>query len=237
MPEKSRTVVIFDLGGVVIDSPIMTIRSFCARRGIADLNPFLGKSRAWNDFMTGKLVPASFSRAVFEECQASSYADGVGLGVDGWGHLLTELAGDRPRPQMLEALRRLREAGLCVAALTNNFDTDPLPDPEVQAQAEEEHRHFVSYFDHFIESRVVGLSKPDPRFYEYALKQIGCASFDAVFLDDLGANLKVAKALGIHTILVKNDSATSYLRALRDLEDVTGVKLISDGSAPPLSRL
>merc|ERR1719327_2635868 len=104
---------------------------------------------------------------------------------------------------MIQVLKRLRLAGFVVAALTNNFNTAPLADSEQQAALDEQHAKFVALFDHFIESRVVGMSKPDPRFYEYALSKIGCKPDEAIFLDDLGANLKTAKELGIH-ILVKN---------------------------------
>jgi FMN phosphatase YigB (HAD superfamily) len=65
---------------------------------------------------------------------------------------------------MVQALQRLRNHGLTVAALTNNFDTEPDGDGAVQARADQEHMRFVALFDHFIESRVVGMSKPDPRW-------------------------------------------------------------------------
>jgi FMN phosphatase YigB (HAD superfamily) len=64
------------------------------------------------------------------------------------------------------------------------------------------------------------------RFYEYAFDSIGCKAADVIFLDDIGLNLKAARKLGVHTILVKNTTPTSFHAALRELQDVTGVSLL-----------
>lgn len=53
------------------------------------------------------------------------------------------------------------------------------------------------------------MSKPDPKIYQYTLDRLQTAPQDAVFLDDLGHNLKAAQKLGIRTIKVRVKS--SYL--------------------------
>mmetsp|Transcript_82743 Transcript_82743/g.255740 ORF Transcript_82743/g.255740 Transcript_82743/m.255740 type:complete len:237 (-) Transcript_82743:43-753(-) len=232
-----RRVVIFDIGGVIADSPIVAIRRFCREAGIADLNPFLGRSGAWDAFMRGKLKPGDFPKAAHEESVASDYKDGIGLGVQGWGRMLDSIVSNGYRPLMIRTLRRLRDAGFKLVALTNNYDTEPLPDPKEQAKAEVEHQKFVGLFDHFVESRVVGLSKPDRRFYEHALGEAGCSASDAIFLDDIGANLKTARILGIHTILVRNDTDTSFHDAVRELQTLTGVALLDPDDSSRQSRL
>uniref|UniRef100_A0A7S1W3N7 Uncharacterized protein n=1 Tax=Alexandrium catenella TaxID=2925 RepID=A0A7S1W3N7_ALECA len=227
--DGSRQVVIFDIGGVIADSPILAIRRFCQKAGIADVNPFLGRSRAWDAFMQGKLKPAGFPRAVYEECTEADYKDGIQLGVQGWMELLESMVSSGYRPLMIRTLRRLRSTGFKLVALTNNYDTEPLPKAEDQARAEAEHQKFMRLFDHFIESRVVGLSKPDKRFYEYALKAAGCSAGDAIFLDDIGANLKTAKGMGIRTILVRNETDTTFHAAVQELQSLTGVALLDGG--------
>jgi ABC-type microcin C transport system permease subunit YejE len=52
-------------------------------------------------------------------------------------------------------------------------------------------------FDVVLESRVLGVRKPDPRFYELACETVGVEPEEAVFLDDRGVNLKPARALGM----------------------------------------
>lgn len=68
--------------------------------------------------------------------------------------------------------------------------------------------------------RVLGLRKPDPRFYELACEELGVAPSECVFLDDLGVNLKPPRALGMHTIKVTDPDA-----ALRELGEILGLTL------------
>ena len=46
------------------------------------------------------------------------------------------------------------------------------------------------------------MRKPDPSFYELACETLGVEPDEAVFLDDLGVNLKPAAAMGMTTIKV-----------------------------------
>eukprot|EP00927_Polykrikos_kofoidii_P003479 TRINITY_DN11382_c0_g1_i1.p1 TRINITY_DN11382_c0_g1~~TRINITY_DN11382_c0_g1_i1.p1 ORF type:complete len:262 (-),score=41.17 TRINITY_DN11382_c0_g1_i1:99-884(-) len=221
-----RKVVIFDLGGVVLESPINLIRAFCEARGILDVNRFLGGSAAWAALERSEITADEFPSAIHNESCTRGYADGIALGVDGWRELLPEMGKVCQRPLMLRTLKRLRAAGIKVAALTNNF-TPPTTlsgaSPLAPASGSSD---FRDLFDHFIESRLTGLRKPDPRIYELALRTVGCDAKDAVFLDDIGANLKPAKLLGIHTIHVSNKSLDSYVDALQQLQEVVGVDLL-----------
>ena len=75
-------------------------------------------------------------------------------------------------------------------------------------------------FDLVVESRVVGVRKPDPAFYRYALDHFEVAPELCVFLDDLGVNLKPARAMGMTTIKVTDPPA-----ALAELESVLGIPM------------
>jgi len=96
------------------------------------------------------------------------------------------------RPTMVEAVRRCRAA------------------------------HRVALFDEIIESSVVGVRKPDPRFYELACERVGVAASEVVFLDDLGINLKPARAMGMTTIKVGDPVV-----ALEELERLLGFELMA----------
>jgi epoxide hydrolase-like predicted phosphatase len=116
---------------------------------------------------------------------------------------------------MVAAVRALRERGLRVGALTNNWASDA-PDES------RERRDFElrALFHAFVESAVVGLRKPDPRIYTLACRELGVVPERAVFLDDIGANLKAARALGMHTIKVESPE-----QALSELEAAVGFAL------------
>jgi putative hydrolase of the HAD superfamily len=211
--------VLFDLGGVVLDSPLHTIARYERDHGIPEgfLNSVVrdtGPTGAWSRMERGELSGPEFCAAFDVECSAR-------------GHLLPAAAvleriaqENKPRPAMVEALRRLRANGLVTAALTNNWRPAPAPIPEDRVDDDDRHG-LRPLFDHFIESSVVGLRKPDPAIYHLAFATLGTAPERIVFLDDIGANLKAARELGVTTIKVLEPEA-----ALRDLETLLGVDLL-----------
>ena len=124
-------------------------------------------------------------------------------------------AASQPRPAMLAAIRSLRTRGLRVAALTNNWPSENRDDGT---------RALRGHFDAFFESSVLGLQKPDPRIYQHACSALAIAPEQAVFLDDIGRNLKAARALGMKTIKVDTPE-----QALAELARVVGYLLSPSG--------
>ncbi len=53
-----------------------------------------------------------------------------------------------------------------------------------------------------MESCRVGMRKPQSGIFDLVLDKLGCPPAQAVFLDDIGENLKAARAMGIKTIKV-----------------------------------
>jgi putative hydrolase of the HAD superfamily len=125
--------------------------------------------------------------------------------------VLERLAGDI-RPKMVEAIRTCSTT-YKTACLTNNF---------IRAEAEisDEVASVYALFDAVLESRVLGVRKPDPRFYELGCETLGVEPEQCVFLDDLGVNLKPARLLGMHTIKVTDPN-----EALAELEGLLGLSL------------
>ena len=120
----------------------------------------------------------------------------------------------QPRPLMLAAIRGLRARGLRVGALTNNWVSEEPQESRLGLELRE-------LFDAFVESAILGLRKPDPRIYLHACKELGVEPAQAVFLDDIGANLKAARALGMHTIKVDAPE-----QALAELDQALGFELL-----------
>jgi epoxide hydrolase-like predicted phosphatase len=75
-------------------------------------------------------------------------------------------------------------------------------------------------FHVFVESCKVKLRKPDPRIYGLVCERLDVTPGAAVFLDDIGGNLKAARALGMTTIKVEEPVA-----AIAELERVVGLEL------------
>lgn len=203
--------VIFDLGGVVLDSPLQAIARFERAQGIPEgfVNRVVasaGPEGAWGRLERGVLDFLGFVTAFEAECEAA----GQPLSARALMDQISEVA--QPRRPMLAAIRRIRARGLLAAALTNNWVSEPR-DGGDQALRD--------LFDAFFESSALGLQKPDPRIYAHACRALGVRPVEAVFLDDIGRNLKAARALGMTTIRV-----VEPLEALAELEAVLGFPLL-----------
>ena len=201
--------VLFDLGGVVMDSPLAAIARYERDHGVpagAISRAILatGESGAWSRLERGELSLEAFLSPFETECRA------CGVDVSGAGVMRYIADASVPRPAMVEAIRRIRARGLRVGALTNNWVQDAPRAPHPVRE----------HFDVFIESSVVGMRKPDVRIYQLACRELGVAPPRAVFLDDIGGNLKPARALGMTTIKVVDPA-----RALRELGEVLGFDL------------
>jgi len=78
----------------------------------------------------------------------------------------------------------------------------------------------MTLFEHVIESSKVGVRKPDPRIYQHACDLLGVPPEACVYLDDLGINLKPARALGMRTIKVGDPDI-----AIDELQAIVGIPL------------
>jgi putative hydrolase of the HAD superfamily len=200
--------VLFDLGGVVVGSPLEAIAAYEVELGLAHntINRVVvatGPGGAWSRLERGELTLDAFYPAFDADCAAA------GARISARDMMARVALVTAPRPAMLEAIRRIRDAGLLAGAITNNWITD-----------EPGTRVLRDRFDAFIESAAVGIRKPDPRIYRLACDTLGVAPPEAVFLDDIGSNLKTARELGMATIRVKDQH-----EALSELESVLGLPL------------
>ena len=203
--------VIFDLGGVVFPSPFDAFDAYDRDAGlpagsVRGVIKASSESGAWAALERGELALPDF------HSQLEAEATAAGFPLDAAKLMTTIARGFGPWPAMAVAIRRIREANLRTAALTNNWprpDDTPFP-----ANGD------GLGFDVVVESAVVGLRKPDPRIYELVLSRLGVDAPDAVYLDDLGINLKPARAMGMTTIKVTDPD-----RALAELADVLGFEV------------
>lgn len=203
----SVTAALFDFGGVILSSPF---EAFARYEVDHDLPPgFLRRVNATNPD-TNAWARLERSEVDLDGFAAAFEEESTALGHRVSGHdVLGLLAGD-VRPEMVEAVRRCAER-LKTALLTNNVSGLP---------ARGEPAALLDLFDTVVESSVVGVRKPDRRFYEIACERLAIDPSEAVFLDDLGINLKPARAMGMTTIKVE-DAAT----AIAELEAVVGFPL------------
>lgn len=205
--------VLFDFGGVITTSPFEAFARFEKEQGlppgtIRSLNATNPHENAWARLERNEVTLDEFCEVYEREARDAGFA------LDA-RQVLALLVGD-VRPEMVTALRRCREH-LSTACLTNNFVLDREVRPDIA--------EVLAMFDVVLESSRMGVRKPERRFYELACAELEIRPDQAVFLDDLGINLKPAREMGMTTIKVDSASA-----ALHTLADVVGFP-VTDPSA------
>jgi putative hydrolase of the HAD superfamily len=201
--------VMFDFGGVITSSPFDAFGRYEQEEGLPDgfirrVNATNPDDNAWARLERGQVDLRGFADA-FE-------AEALALGHQVDALVVLDLLQGDVRPEMVEAVRRCSER-FRTACLTNNFHADET----VDRQDVEE---IYALFDVVLESRTLGVRKPDPRFYQLACDMLDVEPDEVVYLDDLGVNLKPARAMGMRTIKV-----TTAGEALAYLSELTGIPL------------
>ena len=205
--------VIFDFGGVLTTSPFEAFARFEAERGlpldiIRRTNAANHLENAWARFERAEIDADTFDELFAAESRA--------VGAEVRGREVLPLLQGELRPDMVEALRRIR-ATMKTGCITNNLPANAIGSASGRSLYVAE---VMQLFDHVIESAKIGLRKPDPRIYRMMVEALEVHPETCVYLDDLGVNLKPARELGMTTIKV-----VSAGQAIAALEAATGLKL------------
>lgn len=202
--------VLWDFGGVITTSPFEAFNRFEEAANlpvdfIRKINSTNPKTNAWAQLESSQISVEEFDLKFARE------ARDLGHDVSG-SQVLALLSGDL-RPEMVTALKIIKSSRK-IGCITNNVKSGQGPsmarDPDKAAQMNE----VMDLFDVVIESSKVGIRKPDPEIYKLACREMKIEPDEALFLDDLGINLKPARALGMSTIKVLNAQ-----QALDELEE------------------
>ncbi|KAI1851111.1 hypothetical protein JX266_003776 [Neoarthrinium moseri] len=266
-------VILFDIGGVVVVSPFQAILDYELSLGIPPgwVNYSISKTSPngfWHKLERGDIPMddayfEGFTRDLHDPVRWEAFykiqqsknpqlpkevpplptLDGRWLFND----MMT--ASKAPDPWMYPALKSLKESGKYILAAVSNTVIFPPGHPLYEED------YFSGpvrgLFDVFVSSAHVGLRKPDPKMYEFTLKEVdkyaktrateakgtstdwqsGIAPADVLFLDDIGENLKAAKKLGLRTIKVNLGRA---FEAVDELEKATGLKLAGNHPRIPI---
>ena len=206
--------VLWDFGGVFTTSPFEAFARFEQARGlppnfIRTVNSTNPDDNAWARFESAAIDAAAFDEAFAREAEA--------LGHRVRGADVLKLLSGAFRPRMAAALATCKQH-YKVGCITNNMKRADAPPPRADDERADQAARVMALFDVVVESSVEGVRKPQPRIYEIACERLGVAPRHAVFLDDLGINLKPARAMGMTTIRVTTED-----QALAELSAATGL--------------
>ncbi|HEX3674259.1 MAG TPA: HAD-IA family hydrolase [Rhizomicrobium sp.] len=205
--------VIWDFGGVFTTSPFEAFARYEREKGlppdlIRRINGANHLENAWARFERAELDLDGFDKAFASEASV--------LGHDVPGRDVIALLSGDFRPDVIEALRRIKTK-FKTGCITNNVPSNKTGSADGRSLYA---REVMELFDHVIESAKTGIRKPDPRIYEMMCEALGVAPSACIYLDDLGVNLKPARAMGMATIKVETGP-----QAIAELEALTNMKL------------
>ena len=206
--------VFWDFGGVITTSPFDSFNIYEESKNlpkdlIRTINSTNPDNNAWAKLERSEIDQEEFDSLFEVESQQ------FGHSVPG-KQVLALLKG-QIRPEMVKALREIKDK-LIQGCLTNNIQSTEGQELETDnAAISGTHQEIMGLFDFVFESSKENVRKPDPKFYQLACKRGKVNPNEVIFLDDLGINLKPAKALGMKTIKVVR--AEDALQDLQDLLD------------------
>lgn len=196
-----------DYGGVLTTSVFDSFAAFCRDEAlppgrVADLFRTDPRARGLLAGLEDGTLPERSFETAFAALLGVSPGDLI-------GRLMAATTLDE---RMVGAVRQARRHGVRTALVSNSwglgwYDRDLLAD----------------LFDGVVLSGEVGLRKPAPEIYLLGAASIGLPPGDCVFVDDLGGNLKPARALGMAT--VRHETAD---QTIAELEGMLGVALVSN---------
>jgi 2-haloacid dehalogenase len=186
-----RSIAVFDLGGVLVDwNPRYLYRKL-----------FHGDDAAMEHFLANVCTSAWN----LQQDAGRSFADATALLrkehphhaelIEAWFARHPEMVAGAI-PGSVELLAELHASQVPLYALSN-WSTETFPSAQKRFD-------FLHWFRGILLSGKVRLIKPDPRIYELFLETFGVNPAEAVYIDDIPANVEGANAMGMHGIVFKN---------------------------------
>ncbi|MFP6815970.1 MAG: HAD-IA family hydrolase [Pseudomonadales bacterium] len=208
--------ILWDFGGVLTSSPFEAFKRFEIEHGMPEdfirgINATNPDHNAWAQFESSSIELDEFDQKFADESAAQGHRI--------QGRQVIGLLSGHLRSRMVDALKHCKQQ-FRVACITNNLKSGAGPAMARDPERARKMAAVMELFDLVVESSVEGIRKPNPRIYQLTCERLGIAPHEAVYLDDLGVNLKPARALGMHTIKVVSES-----QAIEDLSSATGLKL------------
>ena len=197
--------LLVDFGGVLTTNVFESFRAFCEAEGLEpNTVKEVFRARGAGLDLLRRLERGELTVEEFEP------RFGVVLGIAETEGMVERLfAGVGPDERMIEAVRRVRAAGLPTGLISNSWGGTTY-DLEL----------IEELFDAAVISGEVGLHKPEPEIFRLGAERIGVPAGECVFVDDLRENCEGAAAVGMTPILHRGADST-----LPELERLLGLEL------------
>lgn len=203
--------VVFDLGGVIIDLARENAVRELQLLGIEDADCLLGLYKQEEPFLgleTGKRTAGEVFDILRSKCKPGTSDKDIEKAFESF---LVRIPAQR-----LETLRKLRNAGYGVYALSN---TNPIMfHGWISREFRQEGLAVRDYFDGIVASFEEGMCKPDTDIFRTVLRRYSLSPDETLMLDDSAANCKAAQEAGMTAIRIDNSGNGSGHEAMTMIE-------------------
>ena len=208
--------VLWDFGGVITSSPFEAFNKYEVKNGLPrdflrSINATNPENNAWAQLESNKIDVDEFDDLFAREAEAKGHRV--------MGKEVLDLLSGAIRPEMVHALKVIKE-DYRIGCITNNVNTGQGPGMAQTSSKAVQIAEIMDMFDLVIESSKVGIRKPNPEIYKLTCGRMSIEPEQTIYLDDLGINLKPARALGMTTIKVLDSS-----QALTELQGYLNLRL------------
>ena len=200
MIKNDIRIVLWDIGGVLTESPIKKFMSYekslsLFPGSIVKINSTNPMNNAWAKLEKGLIPIDEFSILFNREAKA------LGIHNIDIPKLLKCLELELNK-DMVRLLKLVSKNYTCVC-LTNNFKNP----------VNRNLKGIEKYFSHIFESSKLKMRKPEKRIYNHVLQKINIDAKNVLFIDDLGINLKPAREIGFLTYkFIENKLTIKYVK-------------------------
>ncbi|MCC8375389.1 MULTISPECIES: glucose-1-phosphatase [Photorhabdus] len=203
---------IFDMGNVIIEidfKRVLAVWSNLSGTPLATLTKSFSMGETFEKHERGQITDLEFADTLCQEMNISLSFEQFAAG---WHAIFINI-----RPEVIQIMKKLREAGHRVVVLSNtnrlHLDYWPHNYPEIAASA-----------DYLYLSQDLAMRKPEPDIFKYVLETEGFSPDQAVFFDDVLENVEAARALGINSIhVVDRQTVPDYFEAIGFSEQNEGL--------------
>ena len=208
--------VLWDFGGVITSSPFEAFNRYEQDHGLPkdflrSVNATNPDKNAWARLESSQITLDEFDELFAQEAETKGHRV--------MGKEILELLSGEIRPEMVTALTILKKTHK-IGCITNNVNVGQGPGMAKTSKKATQIAEIMKMFDEVVESSKVGIRKPHTKIYKMTCEKMGLNPEETIYLDDLGINLKPARAMGMQTIKVK-----SAAQALSELEELLGINL------------
>ncbi len=190
--------IVFDLGGVLLNIDYALTQQAFAELGIADVKALYSKAAQnglFDQVEIGAISPAEFRQAL----RAYLPTDVSDQEIDAaWNALIQSMPASR-----LESVNQLRaDHKTCILSNTNEIH---IPCFEALIERDGLMFEYRNAFDQIFYSSRIGMRKPDKKAFEHVLGRMDTAPRRALFFDDSIQHIESAKDLGINSYYLEVD--------------------------------